>query len=513
VKRFCTSGPVDKETCYYVNREDIMEEALEKIESWRYFTVSAPRQTGKTTFLRDVVERVKDRYLTIFISFEGIGNVDNEKDFCNYFQRKITFYLKKIYKMEDKELIGLKNVDKINKIDEYIVALSKLKNRELILMIDEFERFKNNELMNDFLHVIRSMYHDKKDYELRSVVLISVNYLMGILSDNASPFNIVEHIEVPYFTREQVYDLLSQHERESDQIFDPEVKELIWHNAAGQPGLTNALAADLVEKKAKGKSVVKVEDIERTLDDFMRKYIDKNVENIVSKAKQEKELIMKILFEPDSVEFNISDERIKFLYLNGVIGECNGKCCVKVPLYYKKLYKHFKPEINGETNNMKPFGETVKNYIDKNGNLDLNKLLNRYVKYVKERGGIMFKGRNYYEGVYQYNLDQFLSVYVEAVDGKVYPETQVGGGRIDLLVNLNNREYLIEVKANIDSDEYEKGKRQLVEYLKRKSLKEGWLIVYSNQIDDFEYKKEDYEDKILHIWFIKTKFEAPSKYN
>ncbi|WP_240739272.1 AAA-like domain-containing protein [Marinitoga lauensis] len=331
------------------------------------------------------------------------------------------------------------------------------------------------------------------------------------MEDNASPFNIAEHMEVPYFTKEQVYDLLSQHEKEIGQIFEEKVKELIWHNAGGQPGLTNALAYDLVMKKAKGEKIITEKHFEKTLYDFMHRYIDKNISNIISKAEKEKELIMKILFESESVEFNIYDERINYLYLNGVIDNCEGKCCVRVPLYYKALYDRFKPQVNGEKDKMKPFGETIKNYIDNNGILDLNKLMKRYIKYIKQRGAIMFKGRNYYEGVYQYNLDQFLSLYVEATNGKVYPETEVGGGRIDLLINLNNKEYLIEVKANIDSDEYEKGKKQLLEYLKRKEQKEGWLIIYSNAIEDFEYITEEKDGVKLHIWFIKTNFESPSK--
>ncbi len=39
-------------------------------------------------------------------------------------------------------------------------------------MIDEFEKFNNEELMNQFLHVIRKTYHKKKEHKLRSVILI-----------------------------------------------------------------------------------------------------------------------------------------------------------------------------------------------------------------------------------------------------------------------------------------------------------------------------------------------------
>ncbi|WGS64339.1 AAA-like domain-containing protein [Marinitoga aeolica] len=506
MKRFCTSGPVDKNTCYYIERPELMKEAIDHIENWRYFTVSAPRQTGKTTFLNEIVEKTKDKYLPIFISFENLGRIEDENEFMELFKEKIDFYLQFKYGKS----FEYKNTMTIRQISKYIIEMSEKFEKEIILMIDEFEKFNNEELMNEFLHAIREIYHMRKGYKLRSVILISVSYLSGILEDNASPFNIAEHMEVPYFTKEQVYDLLNQHEKETGQIFEEEVKELIWHNAGGQPGLTNALSYDLVAKKAKNEKIITKEYFEKTLNDFMYVYIDKNIANIINKAKKEKELVMKILFEPGSVEFNIYDERINYLYLNGVIDNCERKCCVRVPLYYKALYDRFKPQINGEKEKMKPFGETVKNYIN-NGVLDLNKLMKRYTTYIKQRGAKMFKGRNYYEGVYQYNLDQFLSLYVEAAEGKVYPETEVGGGRIDLLINLDNREYLIEVKANIDSDEYEKAKKQLFEYVTRRGLKEGWLIIYSNTIEDFKYLMEEKDGVKIHVWFIKTNFENPSK--
>ncbi|SHE30584.1 AAA-like domain-containing protein, partial [Marinitoga hydrogenitolerans DSM 16785] len=445
--------------------------------------------------------------LPIFISFESIGSIKTEREFIEYLNRKVKFYLKVSYNIQYEN----NKIKKINELDEYIIDLYEKQKKEIILMIDEFEKLNNQELMNEFLHTIREIYHSRQGYKLRSVILISIGYLSGILEDNASPFNIAEHLEVPYFTKEQVYDLLSQHEKETGQIFDEKVKELIWHNAAGQPGLTNGLAYDLVMKKAKGEKIITEKHFEKTLYDYMRVYIDKNISNIINKAKKEKELMMKILFEPNNVEFNIYDENIKFLYLNGVIDNCEGICCVKVPLYYKALYARFKPQINGEKSQMKPFDESIKKYINKDGSLDLNKLMKRYIEYIKSRGAVMFKGRNYYEGVYQYNLDQFLSLYVEAADGKVYPETQIGGGRIDLLINLNNEEYLIEIKANIDEDQYEKSKKQIKEYIKRKGLKEGWLVIYSDTIKDFEYITEEENGIKLNIWFIKTNFENPSK--
>ncbi|OQY09814.1 MAG: transcriptional regulator, partial [Marinitoga sp. 4572_148] len=94
MREFCTSGPVNKKTCYYVERPDIMAEALDHIENWRYFTVSAPRQSGKTTLLMDILEKVKEKYLPVFISFESFGRIKTEEMFIKNFNRKIRNFFK-----------------------------------------------------------------------------------------------------------------------------------------------------------------------------------------------------------------------------------------------------------------------------------------------------------------------------------------------------------------------------------------------------------------------------------
>ena len=54
-----------------------------------YFTINKPRQYGKSTTLSCLSEYLKDEYLVIDISFEGIGDsvFENERDFCMKFHK------------------------------------------------------------------------------------------------------------------------------------------------------------------------------------------------------------------------------------------------------------------------------------------------------------------------------------------------------------------------------------------------------------------------------------------
>jgi len=76
---------------------------------------------------------------------------------------------------------------------------------------------------------------------------VGVSNILCIISDNASPFNITDNLEVPYFTKDEVFVLLEQHEKETGQLFEERVKHNAYRITAGQPGLVNGFAKKLTE--------------------------------------------------------------------------------------------------------------------------------------------------------------------------------------------------------------------------------------------------------------------------
>jgi hypothetical protein len=491
---------VDPKLNYYVPRTALVAEGLKKVEQWRYFTIFAPRQSGKTTyfqFLIEAIKKEKPEWLPLWVSFESFGNL-SEEDFLTLFYRQIEDFFHSTFERE-------KNVATL---ELYFRKINTDIQRETVLIVDEVEGLKNSRLLNQWLHLIRSLYHRKEKTGLRSVILTGVSNITGIIQDTASPFNIADQIQVPYFTREEVYDLLAQHERETGQLFENPVKEGIYEQTLGQPGLVNALARDLVEKKCPNGEVVGMDAFYLTIDHFTRIYIDKNISNIVSKAKQHTELMKEILFGKE-VPFNNYDETIKFLYVNGVIDDCDGTCCIPIPLYKKALYTCFKPLFNGEKEHFKSPIETYKKYVDERGLLDVTKLLWRYIAYVKNRGNIIFSQGKASEGVYHYNLDAFFSTYAEFADAKCFVETPLGGGRVDLLLLQAGKTDIIEIKR-YDADQYEKSQVQLKAYLDRSGLSEGHLVMFSEYHEAEGYEKVECEGKTLHLWIIPVKRSVPS---
>lgn len=477
-RSFCTEGPIDKERNYYVPRTELLAVGLKKVEEWRYFTLTAPRQSGKSTyfqFLADEIRASRPTWLPLWISFEAYGD-KREPDFLKSFTRDLNVDLE-----TQGESFRFACPSDMEAWKDELLRLrdNSPEGRELVLIVDEIEGLRNLSLLNSFLHTIRSIYHVREEFRLRSVILVGVSNITGILQSTASPFNIAEQITIPYFTREETEDLLLQHTRETGKTFDPEVRRRIWSDTAGQPGLVNALARDLVEKKAPGGEPVTEALFFRTLNDFLRYYTDKNIANVVNKAKQHPEILRRILFD-GPVEFTTYDDRIAFLKTNGVleIGEEN-ECVIPVPLYKKCLYATFKPFENGERERFKDPFQSVRDYLDPSGTLRMEQVLDRYAAYVLERGNIVFSRGKVLEGVYHYNLDAFLASFAGLLGGHVFPEVPEGGGRVDLLVLQGGKRWIVEVKRFTGKDEFEAGKDQLEAYLERSGESEGYYVVFS----------------------------------
>ncbi len=91
-------------------------------------------------------------------------------------------------------------------------------------------------------------------------------------------------------------------------------------------------------------------------------------------------------------------------------------------------------------------------------------------------------------------------------------EVPTGRGRVDILILYKNKEYIIETKKYSNNSYYQKGKRQLAEYLKSERLSEGYYVVFSNvhKDEDVLKEKEEIEGKIIHSYIIRTNIKAPT---
>ena len=91
------------------------------------------------------------------------------------------------------------------------------------------------------------------------------------------------------------------------------------------------------------------------------------------------------------------------------------------------------------------------------------------------------KNGDYYtlkEASLVYSFETFVNAFLGIVGGKSYLEAHTGLGRTDLLINVNNQEYLIEAKVYSDITQFKNGKKQLATYAKSLSLDTAIYLVF-----------------------------------
>jgi hypothetical protein len=493
MKRFNTSGPNIKEEHYTIERTDLIRKGIELVETSRYFTIWAPRQTGKSTYFGQLAKHLENsKYQVAQINFENYKN-EPKYSFLDRFAR----HLKEFWQIEF-----------YNKtIGEIFEKIETINDKKFVLILDEIEGI-NPEYFSDFLHSIRSAYHSRQRHCLKSVILVGVSNIVGVVSDNASPFNIADNLNVPYFTDAEVCELLGQHEAETGQRFDKKVIEKIIEITVGQPDLVNGFAGKLVENYP-DKKLLTYNDYLKVEDWYLSETIDKNFENILNKAKEERPFIERLLFTETKIPFKIDRPSIKLLHTNGLIKKDeDGFVAFWVPFYKKRLFDAFYPYMNGE---QRQITRTINapDYLAENGDLNLEKLIENYKDYVKRRGFNVFREKdekgNYSslrEAALIYSFETYISATMQELNGKIYREADTGLGKSDMIINIANKEFLIETKIFYSPGKFETGKKQLAYYCKSLGLNKGvYLVFCPNDIPYHKSIKEETQN-IYHVEII-----------
>jgi AAA-like domain len=493
MRTFNTSGPNILAEHYTLPRLHWVEQGKDLVHRNRYFTIWAPRQTGKSTYFRLLADALKQEdYLVCYINFE------------NYLISSLSAFMGRlVLTMEEAwhlELQGLELAQVFHKIEQ-------VKDKKLVLIIDEVEGI-NPEYFGQFLHTIRNAYHAREKHGLKSVILVGVSNIVGVVKDNASPFNIADNLNIPYFTDEETIELLSQHERETGQLFDPSVKKKISYITANQPGLVNAFAYQLVNDFPT-KPLIEYADYLKVEDWFLTEAIDKNINNIINKAEEHRDFVEMLLFKDVKIRFQINRAEIKTLFVNGVIAKDeDGFVRFRVPMYQKVLYMAFYPYTNGEAERI---GSTInlEDYFTADGSLLIDKVIESYKAYALRRKFRYFREKNkkgryitLKEATLVYSFETYLSAFLTMVDGKTYIEAQTGVGRTDLLINVGGQEFVVEAKIYSDIVKFGRGKKQLAQYVKSLNLNSGIYLVFVES--DIKNDKVTELPEIIDDILIKT---------
>jgi AAA-like domain len=469
MRYFNTSGPNIIEQHYTLIRTDLILEGIKNVRNDRYFTIWAPRQTGKSTYFRQLsTELMKEGYKIAHVNFENYKDSPLE-DFLYEFHKQ----LKKFWGYDWHNL----------SLQRTFANIASITDDKLMLIIDEVEGI-NADFFGQFLHSIRNVYHSRQSHALKSVILVGVSNIVGVVQDNASPFNITDNLNIPYFTNEETLELLAQHEVETGQLFNPEVKAFISEMTANQPGLVNGFAAQLI-KYQPNKPIIDVKDYLWVEKQYLKKNIDKNISNIINRGSKYRTFLERLLFTEEKVPFQIYKEHIKELFVNGIIiSDDNDDVIFRVPLYKKCLHDAFYPYLNGEQNRIQK-NIDIDEYFTENGMLKMPKVIEKYKEYAKMRGFRFFLDRDdkgkvisIREAALMYSFETYINAFLAVVGGSSYIEPHVNLGIADITIDINGQKAVVESKVYHNITQFKNGKNQTAYYATRMGLREATYLVF-----------------------------------
>jgi len=486
---FEDSGTVDSKMSYHVELENVVNTKNQDIKTMvdmgRYFSIFAPRQSGKTTFFKGFSSKLeKDpAYVSIFLSFQAYKNVDRQR-FYQLIQKEV--YNQLINRLNAvncskrdavKVCLDSHNLTDHISLSELFEELNRIiEFKKIVIFIDEFDGIPINELEN-FLTTLRELYQkykERTDKALYSVGLVGIRNITKLIVGGVSPFNIADQVKLPPFTLKNVRDLYAQYTEETNQVFTEESVKKVFDETAGQPWLVNRLGTILtVDIKPQTTDPITAEDVEKAVEILLYEE-NSHFDNISEKAKQYKETFINIVF--DGVEYIPGDEEQSLLLTHGLIKAEGKNIRVSNPVYKKRFTKTFFRESGAIVD------VSVRGYFRPDGLLNMEAILSDFEEYIMQIGvNAFYASQKPYEKTGQFLLTAWLYQFVEQGKGALSFEVSTGLGRIDILLTYQGRKYIIETKINRSSLERtaQKAIDQLCsKYLLTERVNEGYVMIF-----------------------------------
>jgi len=488
MRHFCSYGPVDCEEHFCVPRQTLIAKGFEQLmgkpeKGGHYFTIWAPRQTGKTWLMRQIEHRISqqypDKFTLLSFSLGGLRGISFNPSESSVFPEQFGELL-------EENLPGEPVVKSWKAFRQLFSKKKGLWDRPLILLIDEVDTLPLP-LIDLMVAQFRELYLNRQNNWLHGLALVGVRAVLGIESQRGSPFNIQRSLKVPNLTLEEVKELFRQYQAESGQAIKSTVVEQIHHATKGQPGLVSWFGELLTEKYNPG--------VEQTLDEETWELVlhcartrepNNTLLNLIAKAKDSAyQDFLTTLFTTSNVPFFFHHALHNYLYLHGIIeptiemlssGERIDVCRFTSPFVQQCLYDALCQEIIGSETPILAL-EPLDELTDVFGGTSLNlpALLSRYKDYlVRLKTQDINPWQNQprrksdlklTEAVGQFHLFSWLR---DAVGRRciVSPEFPTGNGKVDLHLQCGKLRGIIEVKSFVDSYQIRLDRKQASDYAK-----------------------------------------------
>ncbi|HRI69402.1 MAG TPA: ATP-binding protein [Polyangium sp.] len=496
---FNTAGPCIPGKHYMLPPERRLGRAMRLIEDEKFFTLTAGRQTGKTTSLLWLEKHFNatGQWRALWVDLQTAREEpDPAKAFkvvlakldtaCAYVHPDIT-------RPDIEDLLRTPRTSVV----QYLLHVAAQDPRSWVILFDEADGLVG-EAMVSFLTQLRDGYvarakqpfpasvvlvgqRQVRDYTLREEDRRALSWL-----GTSSPFNITaEGLTIVPFTEPEVGELLQQHTTQTGQVFLPEAVAKIYELGQGHPWLTNAMADIIVDRDVEDRSVpitaAHVEVAKETIILERRTHID----SLIARLREDRvRRIIDPMLAGKQTGLDVLDDDFAYVLGLGLIRRIKGQYQIANPIYREVI-----PRALNYDRQMQIWNEPLW-YVRPDGQLDMAKLMNDWQTFWRKDGHLAARGFGYRESGPHLMLMAFLQRIING-GGRIEREYGLGRGALDLAIQWPGHCYAIEVKLRRDAESEGDGIVQLCRYLDKLALTEGWLVLFDRR------KKMDWKDKIF----------------
>ena len=486
------------------------------IEKKQYFVIHSARQSGKTTYLKDLTERLNNakEYHALYCSLESLQGVNDPKTGIPAIVKKIKTELHFSNIPHDSGFANDADYGDFTGVLMMTLTLfCKSLDKPLVIFFDEADCLSEGTLIA-FLRQLREGYNNRGSSRpfVHSVALAGMSNIRDYKAKvrpesqslgSASPFNIVkEALTLENFTKEELSGLYGQHTGETGQRFEQGAVDLIHRQTQGQPWLVNAIACEAIEKilESDYTKPVTAELAEQSIQTIIMRR-DTHIDSLLERLKEERvrRVIEPVISGEDFFE-RLSDD-YQYVRDLGLISDIAGKIEPANPIYGEVIARTLTYEMQQKLLQSKPSLDLPR-YL-KDGRIDMDCLLREFQEFWRENGEIWKEKTDYREAAPHLILMAFLQRVLNG-GGRIHREFAAGTGRADICVEYDGRKYPIELKIRRSEKTLAEGIEQILGYMETLGCAEGWLALFDQRKrvrrDAKLYmKKKNVQDKTVTI--------------
>ncbi|KJJ85139.1 ATPase domain protein, prokaryote domain protein [Candidatus Omnitrophus magneticus] len=483
---FNTTGFCRPEKHYMLDPLRNQSVIFDLIEKEQYFTIHAPRQTGKTTLLHELAHRLnkEGNYISVVFSVESAGYRSITEEIAN---KKI---INSLYSSSGQYLnknncpIPPEKYTKDLTLENYLIDWAISQSKPIVLLLDEIDSLYDDVLVS-ILRQLRNGFQIRPKRFPSTVALVGLRDVREyktkvrpseVSLGSGSPFNIkAESILLGTWTKEEIAELYSQHTKDTGQVFTKTIVNRIYELTGGQPWLVNAIAREIVVKILNEDFTKKITlaHVESAKENIIQRR-DTHLDSLLDKLKESRvKNIVSAIINGDSLVYDNFNDDLRYVIDLGIIRKEKYDI-----IFSNEIYREIIPRVLNFSmqENIREEGMTSC-YIKPDAKLDMDKLLKAFQKFYRRNSEHWLERFDYKEAGHGLLLMAFLQRVING-GGRIDREMAVGRGRTDLTIEFAGETFVLELKLKRDSDSKEDGLDQISRYLDTLGMTKGYLILF-----------------------------------